>query len=235
MTVAAIAAHNLEKRFGRAAALRGVDFEVSVGSSLALLGPNGAGKSTLLRLISGLARPSAGSILVAGTDAHRRGARAHVGYIGHATLLYPALTARENLVFAARCHGLPQPGQRADSLLEQAGLAPVADRRAGEFSRGMAQRLAIGRSLIHDPDLVLLDEPFTGLDRRAADRFGDLIDTMRRDGRTLILVTHDLRSAARFADRAIVLVAGQIAYAALDAEPDPEALEQAYATAGDAA
>jgi ABC-type multidrug transport system ATPase subunit len=99
----------------------------------------------------------------------------------------------------------------------------------------MAQRLAIARSLVHDPDVVLLDEPFTGLDRRAADRFGDRIDAMRRDGRTLVLVTHDLRSAARFADRAIVLVAGRIAYAALDAPPDPDALERAYLAAGDAA
>jgi heme exporter protein A len=230
---AAIAAEGLEKRFGRAAALRGLDFEVAVGSSLALLGPNGAGKSTLLRLISGLARPSAGSIHVAGANAHERRTRGHVGYIGHATLLYPALSARENLIFAARCHGLPRPGERADQLLDEAGLTLAADRSAGEFSRGMAQRLAIARSLVHDPDVVLLDEPFTGLDRRAADRFGDRIEAMRRDGRTLVLVTHDLRSAARFADRAIVLAAGRIAYAALDAPPDPDELEQAYLSAGE--
>jgi len=233
VTPAAIAAHGLEKRFGRAAALRGLDFEVSAGASLAVLGPNGAGKSTLLRLISGLARPSGGSIRVAGASAHERRTRGHIGYIGHATLLYPALTARENLIFAARCHGLPAPAERADELLDEAGLTHAADRTAGGFSRGMAQRLAIARSLVHDPDVVLLDEPFTGLDRRAADRFGDRIEAMRRDGRTLVLVTHDLRSAARFADRAIVLVAGRIAWAALDAPPDPDELEQAYLNAGE--
>jgi len=234
VTTAAIAAHGLAKRFGRAAALRGVEFEIPVGSSLAVLGPNGAGKSTLLRLIAGLARPSAGSVEVRGIDCHRRRARAGIGYIGHATLLYPALTARENLLFAARCHAVRDPQARADALLEESGLGSAADRKAGEFSRGMAQRLAIARSLVHDPDLVLLDEPFTGLDRVASDRFSDRIDAMHRDGRTLVLVTHDLRAATRFADRAIVLARGQIRFAALDAAPAPDALERAYIDAADA-
>jgi heme exporter protein A len=233
VTAAAIAARGLEKRFGRAVALSGIEFEIAVGTSLAVLGPNGAGKSTLLRLIAGLSRPSAGSLTIGGEETHRRSTRGRVGYIGHATLLYPALTARENLIFAARCHGLPQPGERADALLADEGLGPVAHRVAGAFSRGMAQRLSIARGLVHDPEVVLLDEPFTGLDRRAAERFATRIEGMRRDGRTLVLVTHDVRFAARIGDAAIVLSAGRISHAGLDAPPDPDALEQAYLAAGD--
>jgi len=229
-----IAARGLEKRFGRAVALRDIDFEISAGTSLAVLGPNGAGKSTLLRLIAGLSRPTAGSLTIAGEDSHRRNTRGRVGYIGHATLLYPALTARENLIFAARCRGLARPGERADALLADEGLLPVAHRAAGAFSRGMAQRLSIARGLVHDPEVVLLDEPFTGLDRRAAERFADRVEDMRRDGRTLVLVTHDVRFAARIGDAAIVLSAGRIAHAHLDTPPDPDTLERAYLAAGDA-
>jgi heme exporter protein A len=234
VTTAAIAACGLEKRFGRAAALSGIDFEIPAGASLAVLGPNGAGKSTLLRLIAGLSRPTAGRLTIHGEDTLRRSTRGRVGYIGHATLLYPALTARENLIFAARCHGLPRPGERADGLLADEGLGPVAHRAAGAFSRGMAQRLAIARGLVHDPEVVLLDEPFTGLDRRAAERLANRIQEMRGDGRTLVLVTHDVHFAAQVGDAALVLSGGRIAHVCLDAPPDPEELERAYLAAGDA-
>jgi len=230
----AIAASNLEKRFGRAVALRGIDFSIPDGTSLAVVGPNGAGKSTLLRLIAGLARPTAGSLQISGDDSHRRATRGRIGYIGHATLLYPALTARENLIFAGRCHGLSDPAGRADVLLADEGLSPVADRAAGGFSRGMAQRLAIARGLVHDPKVVLLDEPFTGLDRNSAERFAGRIEGMRRDGRTLVLVSHDVRYAAQVADAAIVLDEGRIVYSALDAAPDAAELERAYLAAGEA-
>ena len=234
MSTPAIAASNLEKRFGRAVALRGIDFTIPDGTSLALVGPNGAGKSTLLRLIAGLARPTAGTLQIGGDDSHRRATRGRIGYIGHATLLYPALTARENLIFAGRCHGLPDPADRADELLADEGLARVADRAAGGFSRGMAQRLAIARGLVHDPRVILLDEPFTGLDRNAAERFARRIEGMRRDGRTLVLVSHDVRFAAQVADAAIVLSDGRIAHAIFDAPPDAAELERAYLAAGEA-
>ncbi|MFQ5418572.1 MAG: heme ABC exporter ATP-binding protein CcmA [Myxococcota bacterium] len=233
MTTPAIAARGLVKRFGADAALRGIDFEVPAGESLAVLGPNGAGKSTLLRLIAGLARPSSGSLQILGEDTHHHRTRGRVGYIGHATLLYPALTARENLLFAARCHGVPEPGHRADRLLAEEGLAEFADRAAGAFSRGMAQRLAIARGLVHDPEVVLLDEPMTGLDGAAAARFAERVDRLRRSGRTLVLVTHDPRFAARAAERAIVLSAGRVAVAHEDAL-DPDQLERDYLSAGEA-
>ena len=210
MSVPAVAARGLEKRFGWAVALDGVDLVVAQGSSLAVLGPNGAGKSTLLRLIAGLARPSAGSVEIAGRRADGREARAQIGLIGHATCLYPALSARENLVFTARLHGLADPGARADALLAEAGLAGVADRPVGGFSRGMAQRVAIARGLVHDPALLLLDEPFTGLDRASAGRLAERLAALRGERRTLVLVTHDVTSAARLADAAIVMARGRV-------------------------
>ena len=210
MSAPAIAAHGVGKRFGRAVALRDVSFEVQEGETLAVLGSNGAGKSTLLRLCAGLARPSAGSLEVAGLAPGRREARARVGYVGHATSLYPALTARENLIFAARLHALDHAPERADAALSREGLASVSSRRAGGFSRGMAQRLAIARGLIHDPEIVLLDEPFTGLDLRAAARLDERLQALREEGRSVVWVTHDAERAARQSDRALVLDNGRV-------------------------
>ena len=235
MSDAAVAACQLEKRFGGVTALVGVDFEVPVGSTLAVLGPNGAGKSTLLRLLAGLARPSAGRLTVAGHRADHRAARGRVGFVGHTTFLYPALTARENLIFAGRLYGVSGAADRADRLLEDEGLAGVAGRPVGAFSRGMAQRLAIARALVHQPAVVLMDEPFTGLDRAAAERLAARILRLRREGRTTILVTHEVGQAAALADRAIVLARGRIAHAALNGELEADALDAAYRQAAGAA
>jgi heme ABC exporter ATP-binding subunit CcmA len=230
----AIAARALEKRFGRTAALRGVDLEVASGSSLSVLGPNGAGKSTLLRLLAGLGRPSSGSLEVAGHPATAREARARVGYIGHATLLYATLSARENLVFAGRLQRVRNPGSRADVLLREEGLADVASRPAGSFSRGMAQRLAIARGLVHDPEVVLLDEPYTGLDRRSAERLSQRLRELHREGRTVVLVTHDLERAVENADVAVVLSRGRVALATRGVAENAAELERAYLEAADA-
>ena len=231
MNGAAIAARGLEKRFGPVAALRGVDLEVPAGSALALLGPNGAGKSTLLRLLAGLARPSAGMLRVGRDDTDRRRTRGRVGYIGHATFLYPALSARENLIFAARLHGVRDPGARADALLAAQGLEAAAHRPAGSFSRGMAQRLSIARGLVHEPEILLLDEPFTGLDPAAAERLTAQLARLRAGGRTLVLVTHELARVARLADAAIVLARGRVVHAAGGAALEPARLEAAYLAA----
>ena len=231
MSVPAIAARGLEKRFGWAVALAGVDLVVAPGSALAVLGPNGAGKSTLLRLLAGLARPSAGCVEISGRRAHGREARAKVGLIGHETFLYPALTARENLIFAARLHALPDPGPRADRLLAEADLAGVADRPVGGLSRGMAQRVAIARGLVHDPPVVLLDEPFTGLDRRSAARLAERLAALRSERRTFVLVTHDVASAARLVDSAIVLARGRIVHRSDDRAIDSTGLDRALAAA----
>ncbi|MGH0031008.1 MAG: heme ABC exporter ATP-binding protein CcmA [Myxococcota bacterium] len=227
MSGAAIAARALSKRFGRAAALCDVDFELAPGRTLAVLGANGAGKSTLLRLLAGLARPTAGALTVAGRSPTDRQGRGRVGYVGHATLLYPTLTARENLLFAARLHGLADRETRARSALEREGLAPVADRPAGGFSRGMAQRLAIARGLLHDPPVVLLDEHFTGLDARSADRLAERLASLRDEGRTVVWVTHDPQRAATGSDEALVLARGRVVARAEGQALDAAALARA--------
>jgi heme ABC exporter ATP-binding subunit CcmA len=235
VTAPAVSLRGLSKRFGRAAALQAVDLDVQPGTTLAVLGANGAGKSTLLRLVAGLARPSAGRVEVAGHPAAHREARRQVGYVGHATGLYPSLSARENLIFAARLYGLAKPGERADAALEREGLSEVAGRSVGGFSRGMAQRLAIARGLIHDPRVVLLDEPFTGLDRVSADRLELRLADLRQETRTVIWVTHDPERAARASTAAIVLARGQVVASALAGAVERADLERALDSAGGAA
>jgi heme exporter protein A len=194
------------KRYAAVRALRDVDLEIRPGQSLAVLGPNGAGKSTLLRIMAGLAHATEGELEFAGG----RPDRGRVGYLGHATLLYPQLSARENLLFAGRLYGVKDLGARADRLLEEEGLTDVAGRRAGGFSRGMAQRLSIARARVHDPELLLLDEPFSGLDEPAAARLGARLETLGDAGHALVFSTHDIGHAARLAASALVLVAGAV-------------------------
>ncbi len=227
-----VSARSVEKRFGPVAALRGVDIDIEGGRAVVVLGPNGAGKSTLLRILAGLSRPTAGTVSVrrGGREPRGRGrARAWVGFAGHATLLYPDLSARENLVFHGRLQGIADPGGRADQLLQDEGLSAIADRRAGTFSRGMAQRLSIARALVQDPPLLLLDEPFTGLDRRAGDRLSLRLRRLRSEGRAILLVTHDLLRASEIGDTALILVSGRILHRAVGRALERSALEAAYA------
>lgn len=233
MSTPLVVARGVEKRFGRAAALRGVDLTAAPGETLGLLGPNGAGKSTFLRLVAGLARPSAGEVTVAGEPAGRPAARRHIGLVSHATFLYPDLTARENLVFTARCHGVSNPGDRADTLLADARLDSVADRQAGGFSRGMAQRLAIARGLVSDPQVLLLDEPFTGLDGPSARRLSAHLQEVSGGERAVLLVTHDTTRASELCSAAVVLAAGQIATRLSGAELSATALDEATAAAAE--
>lgn len=228
MSELAIAAHALCRRFGPVTALRPLDLEVPKGTALAVLGPNGAGKSTLLHLLSGLARPSSGTLSVGSAGASRIARRRQVGLIAHQTFLYAALSARENLLVAARLYGLPDAAARAERLLAEQGLQAVANRRAGTFSRGMAQRLAIARALVHEPAILLLDEPFTGLDPRAAEALAEQLAALREAGRTLVLVTHDLWRAAGLADQALVLVRGAAARLAPEQIAEPSLLEASY-------
>ncbi|MEM7412495.1 MAG: ABC transporter ATP-binding protein [Myxococcota bacterium] len=212
MSEAALAARGVTKRFGRAAALREIDLEVPPGSCLAVVGPNGAGKSTLLRLWAGLARPSSGEARVADLPATHRESRARVGYLGHASLLSPPLTVRENLLFTARLYGVPCPDERVAALLESDALADIAARRADALSRGQAQRAAIARSRVHEPSVLLLDEPYTGLDRGAAAQLTQRLGQLREAGVTAVLVTHDLDAVQALADNAAVLETGRLVW-----------------------
>jgi ABC-type multidrug transport system ATPase subunit len=207
------------KRFGRIAALRGIDFEIAPGEAVAILGANGAGKSTLLRILAGLSRASGGVFeALRGTDTDtgssdalpREELRGEVGYVGHATLLYGELSAEENLVFAGRLAGCKPTRKRVAELLDTVGLADVASRRAGTFSRGMSQRLAIARAIVHEPAVLLLDEPFTGLDEMSAERLSSQLAGLRSGGRSLVVVTHDPQRAVELSDRALILHHGEI-------------------------
>jgi heme exporter protein A len=225
---ARIVTRALEKRFGPIRALVALDLEVRAGSTLAVIGPNGAGKSTLLRLLSGLTRPSGGTLQVGRDGGDRRSRRRQVGLIADASFLYPSLTARENLILAARLYGVANPAGRADALLEEEELTGVAERRTGSFSRGMAQRLSIARGLVHHPEIVLLDEAFSGLDPRAASLLAARLGALRTAQRTVVLVTHDLTRAAELADRTLLLVRGRSVPLPPEARRDAASLERHY-------
>jgi heme ABC exporter ATP-binding subunit CcmA len=192
-----ISARAVEKRYGRKRALRPVDFELAQGSFLVVTGPNGSGKTTLLRLLAGLAAPSRGELDV-GVE------RGRLGYLGHEALLYRDLTAFENLDLYGRLYRVPERRERIGMLLERFGLWQARSERAGSFSRGMLQRLALCRTLLHDPDLFVLDEPFSALDAEGSallDRqLADLAETS-----TVVLTTHDPARVERLATDRLAL------------------------------
>jgi heme exporter protein A len=211
LTASALEVRGLTRRFGPVHALRGIDFALARGDALVVFGPNGAGKTTLLRVIAGLVRPGAGEIrlygepMVRGAGEHRR----RVGFISHYSFLYDGLTARENLTFYARLYGLAPPRERADAALETVGLRERASSPVATFSRGMVQRLAIARALLPDPDVVLLDEPFTGLDQQAAAALRVQLQRLHAEGRTVVLVTHDLDEGLELSTHVAIQVAGR--------------------------
>ena len=236
MSEPALRASGLGKRFGRSVALDGVDLELPAGASLAVLGPNGAGKSTLLRLIAGLARPTAGSLTIAGMPAHRPAARApHRLHRPRVAPVSVADRAREPALRRAAATRSPGAAGRVERWLEESGLARVADLPVSHFSRGMSQRLSIARGLVHDPSLLLLDEPFTGLDPRAATRLAAQLASLHAAGRTLVLVTHDPGARRELSDRAIVLGAGRVVFESRGGAAGAEALERAVLAASDSA
>ena len=207
---ALLAAAGLERAFGALRALRGVSLEVGAGETLAIAGPNGAGKSTLLRILAGLMRPSAGSVTIEGHPVSPAdpASRRPIGLVSHQSLLYDDLTLHENLAFAARLHGLSDPDATARRALDDAGLGARGGDLPRLLSRGMLQRAAIARAILHDPRVLLLDEPFTGLDAASAERLRGLLAERAAAGRALVLVTHHLAEAWDIATRVAVLVAG---------------------------
>lgn len=222
------------KFYGDFPALREVSFEVSPGSCLALLGRNGAGKTTLLRLLAGLSRPGRGRVRLLGRDARDRATRARIGILGHGISLYDELSALENLRLFGRLYGLPDPKKSALAWLERTGLERVRDGLIREFSRGMRQRLAVARAFLHDPWVLLLDEPFTSLDDRAMSLLQALLRDAIAAGRTIVLSTHQLREALDLATHVALLVRGRLAYAGNRTQEmldDPGFLYQQYGEA----
>jgi heme exporter protein A len=215
-----ITVKKLVKRFGLKTVLRGVDFEVQPGEFVALLGPNGAGKTTFLRILASLSRPSLGQVTVAGYSLPHQAAavRARLGVVSHLPLLYGDLTAEENLRFYARMYGIANPQARITEVLEMVGLETRRRDLVRTFSRGMQQRLAIGRAVLHDPDVILFDEPYTGLDQDASAMLDDVLKTVAAKGRTVVMTSHDLARAEDLATRFDILSRGVIAASAARAQ-----------------
>lgn len=207
----AIAVSHLSKVFGTRRAVDDVSFSLPQGSFLSIFGPNGAGKTTLLRMLSTLSRPTSGTACLMGINLKDEPdkARDHIGLISHNAMLYPDLTAQENLMLYARLYGVVDPQARVMELLEAVELKHRRLDVVRTFSRGMTQRLSIARALIHDPDVVFLDEPYSGLDPHAMDIFDGLIES-QREGRTFVMVSHDLRKGFDMCTHALVLARGRI-------------------------
>jgi len=207
-----ITVQKLTKRFGYKAVLRGLDFHVEQGEFVALLGPNGAGKTTFLRILATLSPPSLGSVKIAGYQLpkHASEVRRLLGVVSHQPLLYGDLTADENLLFYARMYAIPTPSKHINDVLELVGLSNRRRDLVRTFSRGMQQRLAIGRAVLHDPEVMLFDEPHTGLDQDACNMLDTVLREVAARGRTVVMTSHDLARIGDLASRFDVLSRGKI-------------------------
>ncbi|HEY65764.1 MAG TPA: heme ABC exporter ATP-binding protein CcmA [Caldilineae bacterium] len=209
-----IEVRGLVKAFGRKVALRDIDLTVPAGQTLALFGPNGAGKTTLIRILAMLSKATAGTVRIGGVETTQASAdlRRYIGVVSHAPLVYDSLTGEENLRFFARMYDLVDARERVREVLEQVGLFHRRHDPVRTYSRGMVQRLAIARAILHDPPILLLDEPDTGLDQQAAEMLHRLIRQLGGERRTVLLTTHNLERGWEWADRVALLVNGRIVF-----------------------
>jgi heme ABC exporter ATP-binding subunit CcmA len=218
----AVVVEALWKFYGDYPAVRDITFSVEPGACMAMLGRNGAGKTTLLRVIAGLARAAKGRVDVLGKDARDPDTRRRIGVLGHGIAVYDELSAQENLRLFGAIYGLEDPKHAADKWLERVGLERVRDGLVREFSRGMRQRLALARAFLHDPAVLLLDEPFTALDDRAVAVLENLLKDALAAGRTVLISTHQLREALALATHVGLISRGRLAY---QGERTPEMLD----------
>ncbi len=207
-----ITASTIIKRFGHKQVLRKLDFSVQQGEFVAFLGPNGAGKTTFLRILASLSKPNFGVVKIAGYQLPIQAAavRQKLGVVSHQPLLYGDLSAEENLNFYAKLYGVAERGERISQILKMVGLEKRRRDLVRTFSRGMQQRLAIGRSILHDPEVLLLDEPHTGLDQDASNMLDEILTRVATQGRTVVMTSHDLPRVANLASRFDVLARGKI-------------------------
>jgi heme exporter protein A len=201
-----IQVRDLRKDFGYLQALSGVSFDLNKGEFLTIFGPNGAGKTTLIKILTGLMRPTSGSAIIDGFDALEcdAGLRNQIGVISHATCLYPDLTALENLLFYAKLYCLNDPEERANESIRAAGLQLRRHDQVRTYSRGMQQRMAIARATLHNPSVLFLDEPFTGLDLNATNALKDQLRDLHTDKRTIIMTTHDMSCGLEMCDKVAI-------------------------------
>ena len=217
-TDSAIQAIDLTKTFGARSAVKNASFDLPKGAYLTVFGPNGAGKTTLLRMLALLAKPSSGSIRINGLDPKEcpDDIRCQIGMISHNSMLYPDLTAEENLVFYGKLYGVDNVRERALELLEDVGLKHRRCDKVRTFSRGMTQRVAIARALMNDPEIILLDEPYSGLDLHAVESFDQMIERIR-DRRTFVTVSHDLEKGLSLASHVLIMSSGrEVLFSSLD-------------------
>ena len=210
--MSAITVDGVWKFYGDYPAIRNVSFTVEPGACMALLGRNGAGKTTLLRILAGLSLAAKGKVSILGHEVREQQARMKIGVLGHGIGIYDELSAIENLKLFARIYEVANPERRAEEWLEKTGLANVATGMVREFSRGMRQRLAVARAFLHDPQVLLLDEPFTALDDRAITVLQTLLREALRDGKTVMMSTHQLREALELATHVGLVNRGKLAY-----------------------
>lgn len=225
-----IVVRKLVKRFGLKPVLRGVDFEVQPGEFVALLGPNGAGKTTFLRILASLSRPTLGEVWIAGNRLPEQASavRRTLGVVSHLPLLYGDLTAEENLLFYGKMYGVANLHQRLMEVLQLVGLASRKRDLVRTFSRGMQQRLAIGRAVLHNPDVMLFDEPHTGLDQDACLMLDNVLQEVAARGRTVVMTSHDLARVGDLASRFDVLSRGVIVASAQRTDVEPNQLLAFY-------
>lgn len=225
-----IRVHSLVKAFGRKTVLRGITVDVTAGQSVALFGPNGAGKTTLIRIIAGLSKLTSGSVQLGGVDVQKasHGLRRFVGFVSHNPLVYDSLTGEENLKFFGRMYEVPDLAERIDEVLDRVGLKARRKDVVRTYSRGMVQRLAIARAILHDPPILLLDEPDTGLDQQAADMLRTLLVELGSSDRTVLLTTHNLERGIEWADRALILNSGRVRFDSLTAGLSSPEFRQIY-------
>lgn len=221
---------DLTKSFGRFTALRSLSLEVSSGEFVTIVGRNGAGKTTFLKIVSSVIRSYKGDVLLAGKNLKDAddAARRMIGFVSHESLLYKDLTVRDNLSFYARMYGIPDRERTIDEAVRRVDLDAKSSTVVGALSRGMKQRLSLARAFLHDPALLLLDEPFTGLDERACEVLDGTLDGFKRGGGTAVMVTHDIERGWRHSDRVVVFEKGRIVHETNPRETSVDAFRSEY-------
>jgi len=229
-TNSAIHTHGLTKHYGNRPVLRDIDLELPWGEVLSLFGPNGAGKTTLVRLLAGLARPTDGSIRIAGLNPEPRGidVRRLLGVVTHKTFLYDELTARENLRFYARMYGLDSADERIEEVSATLGSTSYLDARVRTLSNGMQKRVSLARAVLHRPRLLIFDEPEAGLDQEALGLVQALLEAHRAEGGSAVVTTHNVERGLSIADRVIILANGRISYDEPSGALEPVSFRDTY-------
>ncbi len=231
MSIPALHLNKVSKDFGRIIALRNIDLDVEDGQFVSVLGRNGAGKTTLLNIICGVSKPSSGVVELFGSDPSDTINKSKLAVISHEMFLYSNLTAMENLEYYAKVYSIPNPAAKIESVLARVELTHRRFDLVGTFSRGMTQRLTIARALLHEPSLLLLDEPFTGLDQHAIGMLTSLLKEQKQMGRTILLTTHDLHIAKELSDRFVIIEKHKILHDGPMVDVTPDEIREKYFTA----